>query len=146
MLQEALSNFQTSNSSDFAMSLASTSAILSIKPNFADAIFGGRKTFEYRRKLFRSSVPRRVFVYASAPISQVVGQFEIAEILSDSPSRLWARTKSGSGICRKYFFEYFSGCDQANAIRIERPIVYGHPIDLKTHFGLSRPPQSFCYV
>lgn len=135
-----------SNSNDFVRGLGSTSAILSIKPNFADAIFGGRKTFEYRRKLFKSSIPTQIFVYASAPISQVVGQFDIAEILSDSPGRLWIRTKSGSGICRKYFFEYFVGCDRANAIKIERPVLYICPKDLELHFGISRPPQSFCYV
>src|SRR6185437_8128417 len=110
MLQGDLSGSRMSNSNAFVGSPASTGAILSIKPNFADAIFAGRKTFEYRRILFRSAVPKRVFVYSSAPISRVVGQFEVAEILSDSPSRLWTRTKSGSGICRNYFFEYFAGC------------------------------------
>jgi predicted nucleic acid-binding protein len=29
---------------------------------------------------------------------------------------------------------------------IKHPTLFPDPIDLKQHFGLSRPPQSFCYV
>jgi predicted transcriptional regulator len=119
---------------------------LSIKPTFAEAIFFGSKTYEYRRQLFERFVPERVFVYASAPISQVIGHFEIGEIVSDSPERLWQRTKSGSGIQRSFFFEYFKGCDQANAIRVKNALAYVKPLELKKYFGVARPPQSFCYI
>jgi predicted transcriptional regulator len=123
-----------------------TGVILSIKPEFADAIFNGRKKFEYRRKLFKTFTPKRVFVYASAPISRVIGHFEIAEILTDSPSRLWAQTYADSGIDKDYFFKYFRGCKEANALQVADTTLYRKPLSLQKHFGFVRPPQSFCYV
>jgi predicted transcriptional regulator len=119
---------------------------LSIRPIFAEAIFRGDKKFEYRRKLFRSITPQLVFVYASAPISQVIGYFEVAEVLTASPSRLWAKTKSGAGICKQHFFQYFRGCREGNAIRVQNAILFDEPVGLSEHFGVATAPQSFCYV
>jgi predicted transcriptional regulator len=146
MLREALNDLPISSLSGYAKGQTPTCAILSIKPIFADAIFRGEKKFEYRRKLFRNFVPQTVFVYASAPISQVIGYFEIGEILTACPSRLWAKTKSGAGISKTHFFEYFRGCRQANAIRVRNAILFNEPLDLAERFGVTRAPQSFCYV
>ena len=88
MLQEGSNHSQISSSIHSAADRTPIGVILSIKPIFVEAIFSGRKISEYRRKLFKSRVPQRVFVYASAPISLVVGYFDVAEILSDTPTRL----------------------------------------------------------
>jgi predicted transcriptional regulator len=55
--------------------------ILSIKPQFARKIFEGSKLFEFRRSIFKNPDVNKVVVYASAPISKIVGEFEIEEIL-----------------------------------------------------------------
>jgi predicted transcriptional regulator len=146
MLREDSRLLRCSNSSGSAEIRRPTAAILSIKPVFAAAIFDGSKQFEYRRKSFKSKIPSRIFVYASAPISMVVGHFELDGVLTDSPIRLWERTRSGAGISRKYFLSYFSGCDAAHALRVGERRYYREPIDLEQQFGLARPPQSFCYV
>ena len=53
--------------------------ILSIKPEFANKIFNGTKKFEFRRTLFKNKEIKMIIVYASAPISKVIGEFEIIE-------------------------------------------------------------------
>jgi predicted transcriptional regulator len=123
-----------------------TSAILSIRPNFADAIFRGEKKFEFRRKLFKTKSPTKIFVYASAPISMVIGHFEVADVISKRPSNLWRDTGHAAGIKRSHFFKYFSGCNEAHALKVRKPVRYLKPLNLFDTFGIERPPQSFCYV
>jgi predicted transcriptional regulator len=123
-----------------------TSAILSIKPDFAEAIFRGEKQFEFRRRLFKTKTPTRIFVYASAPISKIIGHFEIDDIISKRPSSLWKDTKHAAGIKRSYFLRYFSGCHEAHALKVRKPVRYLQPLNLSDAFGIDRPPQSFCYV
>lgn len=60
--------------------------ILSIKPQFAEKIFDGSKKYEFRRTLFKNKKVKIVIVYASAPISKIIGEFEIDEILKSDRS------------------------------------------------------------
>ena len=119
--------------------------ILSIKPHFAEKIFNGSKKFEFRRTIFRNPSVKRVIVYASAPISKIVGEFEIEEILHNELDSLWGSTKCCSGITEDYFFNYFNGKDYGFALKIKRAKKYKNSYSIKERFGLF-PPQSFAYV
>jgi predicted transcriptional regulator len=123
-----------------------TSVLLSIKPHFAQAILEGTKTFEFRRKVFRKWKIHKVIIYASSPVSRVIGEFFIDGILEMRPEQLWAATSNGSGIDRSYFDEYFRGRTKGFAIKVRGAWRYAQPLDLRENFGLSRPPQSFCYL
>jgi predicted transcriptional regulator len=119
--------------------------ILSIKPHFAEKIFDGSKKFEFRRTIFRNPNVKQVIVYASAPISKIVGEFEIDEILHNEIGSLWGSTKYFSGISEDYFFNYFEGKDYGFALKIKRAKKYKNYYSIKERFGLL-PPQSFAYV
>jgi len=123
-----------------------TSVLLSVKPCFAEAIFSGAKTFEFRRALFKSKDVVNIVVYASSPVQMVLGEFTIAEILSMPPNELWALTCHGAGITRMYFDDYFKGRLIAHAIGVKAAHRYSRPRRLDEHYGLDAPPQSFCYV
>jgi len=120
--------------------------LLSIKPKFANAILDGTKRFEFRRALFRRKGVERVIIYASSPEQRVLGEFMIDDVLSLAPDSLWRRTHAHAGIDREYFDRYFAGRQKAYAIKIKSAIRYRQPLELKKHFGVARPPQSFCYV
>jgi predicted transcriptional regulator len=120
--------------------------LLSIKPKFAHAILDGEKRFEFRRALFRREGIERVVIYASSPEQKVVGEFLIEDILSLAPDSLWRCTRAYAGIDKTYFDRYFAERTQAHAIKICTPMRYREPLDLGKHFGIARPPQSFCYV
>ena len=77
--------------------------ILSIRPEFAEKIFDGSKKFEFRRRLYKNNEVKAVVVYASAPISKVIGEFEIGDVLFDELNSLWSSTKKYSGISRDYY-------------------------------------------
>lgn len=123
-----------------------TRVLLSIKPKFANAILEGTKTFELRRAVFRNPAVRKIVIYASSPVSRVIGEFMIAGVLALEPERLWEAAGEGAGVDRKFFDDYFRGCKVGFALEVRRPRRYAKPLGLKEHFGFSQPPQSFRYL
>ena len=93
-------------------------AIMSIRPNFCKLILDGQKRYEYRKRVFRRLDVDKVYVYASKPISKIVGYFAIAAMIEDSPNVMWEKTHEGSGITKEYFDAYFKNCDMAHAIKL----------------------------
>jgi len=119
--------------------------LLSIKPEYAIKIFDGSKRFEFRRVIFKNPNVKTVVVYASSPIQQVIGEFEIDNILSFSPEAIWQMTKRNSGITEEYFYAYFADKDIAHAIKIKKTRKYRKPLSLKDDFNVL-PPQSYLYL
>lgn len=119
--------------------------ILSIKPEFANKIFNGTKKFEFRRTLFKNKEVKKIVVYASAPISKIIGEFEIENIVHDELNNLWDQTSKYSGISEDYYIKYFNGKELGYAIKVKNPKKYDRELCIKENFGI-RPPQSFAYL
>jgi predicted transcriptional regulator len=119
--------------------------LLSIKPEFALKIFDGSKKYEYRRAIFKNQEVSRVIVYACDPIKQVIGEFEIEDILHEEPESLWVKTKHHAGISEKRFFNYFTNKSKGYAIKVKATRVYDDPLPLSS-FMISSPPQSYMYL
>lgn len=120
-------------------------ALLSIKPEFAEKIFSGEKSFEFRKIIFTRKVSS-IVLYVTAPVGKIVGEFKVLGILEDSPVSLWKSTREQAGISREFFFAYFKGRKKAFAIEIGNPQRYEKAIDpyrLEKRFV---PPQSFRYL
>ena len=116
--------------------------LLSVRPKYALDILDGRKRYEYRRVIFSTSFNiNKVYIYATAPVKKVVGEFKVVMVLSDTPQRICELTHRWGGIGKEDFFEYFKGADKAYAIRIKDVVRYDTPIILTC-----RPPQSFRYI
>ena len=119
--------------------------LLSIKPEFALKIFDGSKQYEYRRVIFKSQEISRVVVYASDPIKQVIGEFEIEDILHEEPRSLWAKTSRHAGISEERFFDYFANKSKGYAIKVRATRPYENPIPL-SRLMISAPPRSYMYL
>jgi predicted transcriptional regulator len=119
--------------------------LLAIKPEYAYKIFNGLKRYEYRRVMFKNANVKTALVYASKPVGEILGEFEIGEIMFDVPALLWEKTKPHSGISEKKFLSYFSDRAMGYAIRIESARIYDSPLSL-SGLNLRRPPQSFAYI
>jgi predicted transcriptional regulator len=119
--------------------------LLPIKPEFASRILAGTKKYEYRRVIFKQESVKTILIYATAPISKIVGEFSVSSILSNSPKDIWNKTKRYAGISKDRFFEYFSDKSTGYAIRIESPTTYETPMSLSS-MVISAPPQSFIYL
>ena len=119
--------------------------ILSIKPEFVEKIFSGEKKYEYRKVLFKQKVDT-VYIYASRPISKIVGEFKIEETICDTPENIWKLTKEQSGVTKKFFDKYYEGKDMGVALKIKDCKEYEegvNPDSLVTNFKV---PQSFIYT
>lgn len=119
--------------------------LLSIKPEYAFKIFDGSKKFEFRKVIFKNPNIKTVVVYASSPVQLVIGEFEIDNILSFDPERIWEMTKKHSGISKAFFFEYFADREIAHAIKIKKIKKYRNPLRLREDFN-AVPPQSYMYL
>lgn len=120
--------------------------MLSIYPEYVEKILNGSKRFEFRRRLpcalFGGT---RVVIYATAPISAVVGEFLIGEHLALPPSQLWAVSSEFAGIDRDKFDTYFDGVDVAHALSIVSPTRYDQPRRL-ADYGVKVAPMSYVYI
>lgn len=123
-----------------------TKVLLSIKPEFANKIFTGEKKYEYRKFLFKNVNVKGVIVYASNPIKKVIGEFEIVEVISDSPEKIWEKTHKQSGISKYYFEKYTNSKDTIYALKIGRTLKYEKQLNLKDDFNVHFAPQSFIYL
>jgi predicted transcriptional regulator len=120
--------------------------LLSIKPEYAIKIFNGTKGYEYRKSIFRNDNVDRIVIYATKPIGKVIGEFEIENIIKDSPRNIWKKTKEKSGISWTFFSQYFVGKKTAFAIKVRNPIMYETPIDIDKVSNSCMPPQSYQYL
>ena len=120
--------------------------ILSIRPTFCQAIFNGSKVYEYRKRVFKHSDMDKVYIYASKPISKIVGYFTIKRIIDDTPSMVWNITHEQCGISKKQFFDYFKAHDVAHAIEIDEVVKLDTPINPKEAVKNFTAPQNYCYL
>lgn len=119
--------------------------LLSIKPEFAEKIFDGSKRFEFRRSVFKKTDVDTIVVYASSPISKVIGEFKIETVIKKELEDLWEETKDFSGISKDFYDSYFNGKNEGFAIQVKHVKRYKTAKNLKEEYGMV-PPQSFAYI
>jgi predicted transcriptional regulator len=93
-------------------------ALLSIRPVFAEAILRGTKTVELRRRRPDLRGGETVVIYASGPVSALVGAFVVGDVTEASPATLWRRFGSVSGLNRHSFMAYFKGASSGVGISV----------------------------
>ena len=118
--------------------------MLPIHPNYAELIVDGKKTVELRRTRISRPV-RGLVVYATAPISKIIGYAIIDDIVRLPIGRLFEQYQKEACIDEASFFEYYRNLGEGSAIIIGRgqriePISLGDILKKRT------PPQSFCYL
>jgi predicted transcriptional regulator len=121
-----------------------TAVLMSIKPKYAAAIFAGSKKVEFRKVRIGSTV-REVVVYATAPISRIVGLFSVGRIVQDRPTTLWKRFGRVGCISAADYEEYYGDREKAVAIGVRKPRTLRNALHLdELRRGLTAP-QSFAY-
>ena len=120
-------------------------ALLSIRPQFAQAIMDGEKKVEFRKVKFRRAVSH-IVVYATDPVRQIVGYFEVAGLTQATPERLWRLYGSLGAIGRRDFRSYYCSSHRGTAIAVGRVCAFRKPLPLSDLGHAVRPPQSFAYI
>lgn len=134
--------------------------ILSIKPKWAELIYSGKKTIEWRKswpkyEQFEFYHVGKVFLYETAPVKMITGYFELNGcrelIIRDDLEKKYkdihpdAKEVIAAGCVpledlKKYQGKNFS----LFGWRIKNPTKFEEPLPL-SYVDLKRPPQSWCY-
>lgn len=59
--------------------------LMPIKPEYAEQILAGTKTFEYRKTRFKRNNVDAIVIYVTSPVMKVLGEVELLDTLEDSP-------------------------------------------------------------
>lgn len=99
---------------------AGPEVLISIRPQHAGNIVGGIKTVEFRRRFPSEArvLGATIWLYATAPVQQVIGAATVAAVDCMSPQDLWDLYRTEGAVERRVFDEYFSGAIQGYAIRL----------------------------
>lgn len=120
-------------------------AMMAIRPEFAHAIMDGHKTVEFRKQRLADDISV-VYIYATAPESQIVGWFTIDTIVEDTPRALWRQFKARGVIRYRPFMQYYAGRRKGVAILVAQAHQLSKPIRLRELNPQPAVPQSFVYL
>jgi len=118
-------------------------AIISIHPDYADAILSGTKTIELRRRIPDVPPGTRLWIYATRPTGAVIGLATIQGIARANPVTIWRKHRKRTGLDYTSFKAYFDGSQMAvaillTAVRRVGPITIGQLREIRDNF---HPPQ-----
>lgn len=120
-------------------------ALLAIHPEYAGAILRGHKTVEFRKRPLAADVTT-VVLYATAPVSRIVGKFRVADIVLATPARLWRRHHDTGAIAQEAFDRYYCDTEAGAAILVQDATSYGREVALAELTPSPAIPQSFTYL
>lgn len=115
--------------------------IISIKHEYAEAIYDGRKTVEFRRRHPHFEMLSKCWIYEPKPIGMVTGYFIYGGLFHGRPGNVWKWCADGAGISYGVYHDYFHGVLRAYALVVKEPVRFG-PVPL-AYFGVDHAPQSY---
>lgn len=105
----------------------------------------GRKKIEFRKRRLADDVTV-VWVYATAPVSKVLGYFEVGTIHTAKPTDLWRQFADVGCINRADFDRYYANSQIGAGISIRRAVRLRSPAHITDLLPSGVPPQSYAYV
>lgn len=119
--------------------------LLSIKPVYASLILEGLKWWEFRKKAPCVAPSTRVYIYATFPVSKIVGYFTLGDVIGGDVANIYQRTYMHACLSLITLQKYALGYSRIYAWQVVCPRRFDTPKTLE-EFGLKRPPQSYCYI
>lgn len=121
--------------------------LISVKPQYAEAILDGTKTVELRRT--RPTLPdgALVLLYSSTPTRAVVGWAQLMRVQAGTPAEIWHSIGDAAAIDAETFDAYFEGADAAYALELDAVVEATQPVPLSVIRSIGvQPPQSWRYL
>ena len=118
-------------------------ALISIRPNYAEAILTGEKTVELRRRIPAINLGTRLWIYATRPVGAIVGSAVVDKIIEGTPAEVWKECINRIALDRREYDKYFFGTDRALGLSLS-DITRRHPIGIDQLREIQKgfhPPQ-----
>lgn len=120
-------------------------AVMSIHPQYAEAILDGSKRVEFRKRRLAPDVST-VLIYATQPVGRIVGAFVVGGYDIATPTALWERHKGHAGISRERYRAYYRATRTAVGILVQSPRRFDREFTLREIDETMSAPQSFLYL
>jgi|APAga8741243762_1050094.scaffolds.fasta_scaffold01000_14 predicted transcriptional regulator len=123
-----------------------THVLISLEERHANNILAGTKTVELRRRSMHVEPGTLVWFYVKQPVACVVGFAVAGERYAAAPDNVWRKFGKVSGLERKEFMDYFDGCSEASAMRLDAPTrlrKYVGLAELRANVPGFHPPQFY---
>lgn len=120
--------------------------LISLEARHADNIFSGHKRVELRRRPMNVAPGTTLWIYVKLPVGSIVGSAKISQVRCSSPTALWRRYASVSGLSKSEFFSYFQDTDQGFALELEESARLETSLSLEQLRTVNegfQPPQFF---
>ena len=98
--------------------MSRTLAMISLHPQYWDMYRDGSKVWELRKVTHSPRCVDGLVIYATAPVSRVVGEVDVVSIHSGYVDDFWHIVKDGCGITRDWYDHYYQGHQMAIAYRL----------------------------
>lgn len=124
-------------------------ALLSLRPRFAEALLDGTKTVEIRRRNARLEPGSICLIYASSPVRALVGAFQVDAVYVASAATLWERFGARTALARSEFDAYLAGSPSPCAIAARSAVRFHEAVPLAELRERQRAfvvPQSYRFV
>lgn len=116
--------------------------LLAIHPEYAQAILAGEKTVEIRRGVPRWQPGDRLWLYATAPVMEVVGAAVVTRVMHGADRLvIWNEVGHLTGLSTAEFMRYIDGADRISAIHLTMPVSLSAPVGLREIPGELSAPQ-----
>ena len=124
--------------------------LLSILPEWVEAILTGKKKWEYRKVIPRKiQTGSRVILYASRKERKIVGEFIVGVILKEPVKNLVELTIHETPHTKEEIYSYFSNSEFGYALEVREYKKYKEPIpltEIRKRIPSFNPPQNFLYL
>lgn len=124
-------------------------AVISIKPQYVEAIVEGQKIYELRRRKPNLVKGDLLFIYETSPRKKVTASAELERIINENIDTLWEKVAESCAVNFETFTDYFKGCKNGYALQLKNVKSYRNPLsldDLRCQMPKYMPPQFFHYL
>jgi predicted transcriptional regulator len=118
------------------LEVSAQAIMLALHPKWAEAILSGTKSVEVRRQTMHLDSGTSIVLYATTPISRVLGLCRLDAVHRGPAEGLWRRFGTRTGLSRDAYLGYLAGADATCIELSEARRCEPTPLDFY-------PPQSW---
>lgn len=127
------------------MSVGVSPFLISIHPQYVQAILAGLKTVECRKSTIGLAPGDLLYLYATAPTKAILGTARVAALYKGKPSELWDEHQARTCVRKNDFDAYYAKSMSAVLIGLADVRPAAEPVPLSTLRELQAkfsPPQT----
>ncbi len=117
--------------------------VMSIKKEYGSNLLNGNAIWEYRKRKSLIKIGDKIILYATAPHSELIGEFIVGDIIIGSSEEVWEKTKREVCYSSDEVIPYLKSGNYPIAFKVSQAKNYETPMGL-SKIPFFKPPMSYC--